>query len=264
MYVSGILKNKTVNFYKEKMTHYDMEGIDTSECNISYMGELTLPPWEQDKHQKLIRRQEQYLEKMSLRILSLFSSNPRSGDLYTSEAKKIIHFILQNTPRSISFALLETLYVALKNCRDVIFCFNNFTKFVNYMLENILEYHSQADIDFMMKLFLKGSTYSTEELYLEKEHYFHINEKMIDDSTTYQLYRLGEFLAPHRVPNIARAFSDKEYSFYILPIYFSFKSDATAKSFLYLCRTNEFDFEQIEKNAKLCRVPNHIIDMVRR
>lgn len=77
MYVSGTLKNKTVNFYKEKMTTFDTQSISTPECNISYNGELTFAPWDQDKHQKLIKRQEQYLEKLSTKILSLFSSNPR-------------------------------------------------------------------------------------------------------------------------------------------------------------------------------------------
>lgn len=178
--------------------------------------------------------------------------------------KKVIRFIIQNTPRNMSFALLETLYTALKNCHDVIGCLNDFAKFVNYMLDHYDEYITQGDIDAIMRLFLKNQGYSMEKLIHEKQNYFHINEKMIDDSMTYQLYRLGEFIAPHRFRQIRNMIDQEGLSRYIVPIYFSILDEEQAKQFLRLCQIPELDFEQIEKNASLCRVPNNIIDMVRR
>ena len=58
MYVSGELKEKTIEFLKKDMINFDKEGISTEKLYMSYYGEIRVPPWENNYLTKLKKRQE--------------------------------------------------------------------------------------------------------------------------------------------------------------------------------------------------------------
>ena len=106
MYVSGKLKDKTINFYKSTITNFDSEGIEAIEANISYDGELILPPWDKGKELKLERKQEEIINRGIEKTKNLAHQKYFS---LKYEVDKMITMIC-STPRKYSFALFECYY----------------------------------------------------------------------------------------------------------------------------------------------------------
>ena len=263
MYVSGTLKDKTVEFYKEHITSYDYEGITTDFGGLSFNGELMFVPWENDKEKKLISHEERHLDLLSKDILKLFSHNGRCGTeyiYYTSEVNKVINR-LKSGSRKYSYALMQVLLREIKNSRDVIGTIRDFNKLVDYV-EATYENQSQPDIDAILNLYSMGYNYKEDSVYNYKLKKYGINEKKIDDGRVLSLFYLGEFLSPNRLArigmNINNPLNDK-----VLPIYFSIKDNRIAEAFIRSCRTNELDTDMIIKNASDLKVKENIISLAK-
>ena len=265
LYISGTLKNKTIDFYREKIVAFDTNSFNTSLCYLSYTGELKYPPWAQAKETKLIKRQNLYIQQLEQKVLELFKQNRKCGTdyyFYTTEVRSTINMIL-NTPRNITFAFLETLYVTLKNSKDIILSLRDFRNMLSYVLEHI-DLYTATDIDYNLKLFLNGEDYSLNNLKQYKLNTLHINVDDISDDYIYQIYNFGEFVAPKRLAKISNSLQNEELSRYIAPIYLAIKNDLQAQQFLNYCKVANLDSDIIIKNAIRCRVPDNLINMVRR
>lgn len=271
MYISGSLNNKTINFYREKMTSYDSDAIYTKENSLSYDGELFFTPWNNKKEQELIRRQNLYISKLRENILSLLSTkyfNARCGTdyyIYLNTVKNILNEINNSSPK-LNVALFECLYTLIKDTNNN-YLHSKLNKFLNLIdyLNNNESQLNQREIDIILKLFLNQQNYLLENVLRYKIRYFKIDEKRITDSTVYEIYRLGEYIAPNRLPTVASSLLEyNEFTKYIVPIYFSLKDDRQAANFLASCKNPDLDLDTIEKNAKLCRVPDNLINIVRR
>lgn len=268
MYVSGTLKNKTINFYKEKMTSFDTSGIYTSDNSLTYEGELTFVPWASEIEKKLINKQNIYISKLKENIsnvLYIKFSNKRCGTqyfYYDSIVKKILKKIDETNPKLI-FALLECLYALIKNTDNdnLNEKLNEFQNLIDY-LNNNAEILNQTDIDIICTRFLNNQGYDLDSLLKYKIRTFRINEKELTDSTVYELYRLGEFIAPTRLATISKELLYEELSRVIAPIYFAIKDERLAKQFLNSCKQSNLTSEQIIKNATRMRIPSNLINRI--
>lgn len=263
MFVSGSLKDKTVNFYKSGIQGYSLDGIDTEKCFIYYNGELVFSPWD-DSERKLSLNQNKHLDKVGEDVIGLFPHNEKCGTnyvFYTTEIKKLIALI-KKTDRRISFALMQALYTNILHSRDVLRTINDFYDLVEY-LNNVVQFLKQPDIDAILNLFTSGKSYNEEDVLSYKLKRYGTNEKIIDSSSALELFKYGEFLTPNRLAKVGRML-DSEYSEYVLPIYFSIKENDKAEKFLSLCRTYDLDRDLVEENANKLNVPENIISLIKK
>lgn len=268
MYVSGTLKNKTIEFYKEKVISFDSEAIYTEDNSLTFDGELAFTPFLSSIEEKLIRNQNKYISKLKENISSVVCikfANKRCGTeyiYYYSIVKKIIKKIEESNPKLI-FVLLESLYALIKNTSNdnLKAQLNQFQNLIDY-LNNNADLLNQTDIDIICTRFLNNQGYDLDSILRYKIRTFKINEKELTDSTIYELYRLGEFIAPSRLANISRELLSEELSRKIAPIYFLIKDERLAKQFLNSCKESDLTSEQIIKNATRMRIPNNLISRI--
>lgn len=266
MYVSGSLKDKTVNFYKDKMIDFDEYSFNTSEVLLSYDGCLSFVPWESKKSDKLSKNQELYINKLIENIKLLNYYNCKCGTYniaMQSMYKKVLEYIMK-TNRKITYALLECFYKLIVSQEGIVNQIRRFYILIDYLNQNI-DTLTQVNLDVIIELFLNKFSYTKDDIYAFKKDKFKIDERDIIDEEIYKLVLLGQFIAPNRLPVIANSlYSYNEFTKYVVPIYLTIKNDKDANQFLYSCKNPNLSFEQIEKNATLCRTPNNLINMVRR
>jgi len=263
MYVSGTLKNRTVDFYKSKMFDFDDKAFYTDDISVSYDGAIIIPPWDSKKLETLNNKQNKYI-KNGIERIHLLIMEKRILNI-EKEVLKIIDLI-NNTNRNISFKLFEAFYKILNLARSYKFVLYNINRF-HILIDHLnkLDNIKQVDLDIIIDLFLRNLSYDEENIVRAKIDKFKIDERDIDDTFIYKLVLLGEFIAPDRLSIVSSTLTSyNEFTKYVVPIYFSIKDDRQAELFLRYCRTYDLNFEQIEKNALRCRVPNNLINMVRR
>ena len=263
MYVSGTLKDKTISFYREKVSSFDKDGIDTREAYLSYYGELTFAPWDKDKERKLISHEEKHMNLLEEKIYGLFNFNNKCGTNYiyfNNEINKLVSLIRRFDKR-ISYALLETLYKSIASSNDRILTLNDFYKLLSYLEDKYQDY-DQTSIDSTMYLFIKGYNYDINSVHNYIVRRFGIDKKKIEREETYNLYRLGEFVSPNRLVKVKKSL-EMEESNYVLPIYFLLKDDIKAKQFLNLCKSPYLDRDLTIENAGKLGVSENLISLIK-
>lgn len=255
MYVSGSLKDKTINFYKAKINSFDEQGINTSHMSIEYDGHLIFPPWEQTLEQKLKIRQEKLISTEQEKTV-LFSKMKYS--FLKREINKILAMIL-STNRKHTYALLECFYKLIMTSDHTSEIKNRLDELRDLISYIEAEEFNQIEIDLLLKLFLSKKEWNHTMLTQAKEETFHIKEDEILSESLTNLITFGEFASPTRVPKIANTLaSDIEYSKMILPLYFAIPDEVTANKFLTLCRKPDLDIEQIKRNASKLNIPESV------
>lgn len=259
MYVSGTLKKKTSEFYKPTITLFDEEGIAIKIGSFNYDGELLMTPWEKSSEIKLIKRQEEHIQKGIDK--TRFLTNMKYPKL-KSEINRMLK-IIKETDRKYSFALFEAFYeliLASESKQDCLIRIKDFKIFLNW-LEN--QEINQIELELLIKLFLERKNYDKESLQRKKEETFHIKEEELLSESLNEIITFGEFLSPNRVPKIASSLNDIESSKLVLPIYFAISSDLDALKFLKMCRIPDLDEEQVKRNATRMRIPKNIQNLIR-
>lgn len=258
MYISGKLKDKTIEFYKPSLTNFDHEKLEIKTATLSYEGEFILP--QKYMEEKLILKQEELVARGIATTKSLASKK------YFSVKKEVdeILTLIKNTPRNYSFALFECYYqIILKSSSitNLIIRSKDFRKFI----ENVInEQANQIDLEIKISLFLKQAPYDHKSVKKEKEAKFKISDDQILSSSLEEIITFGEFVSPKRVPIIASSINDLEASKLVLPIYFAIPNEQDANTFLKLCQTPDLDEEQIKRNATRLRIPSNIVNLIRR
>ena len=262
MFVSGALKNKSIDFYREKTTSFDSKGINTSEVYFSYEGELTFAPWDKDKERKLILHEEKHINLLDEKIHGLLNYRNKCGTDYlyfNSELNKLIG-IIKNFDRRVTFVLLETLYKCFSTTNDRIYTITEFNKLLTYLEDKYMEF-DQTTIDSIMYLFSKGYNYDEDSL-----HNYIINRFKVDsnklDGENYNLYKLGEFISPNKLSKVGHMI-ESEHSKYVLPIYFLTSDSRKSERFLSLCKTPYLDRDLAVKNAENVNINANVISLIK-
>lgn len=267
MFVSGYLKDRSIEFYKENINSFDSTGIEASTVTFNYTGEMIFLPWDQDKELKLIKKQEQYIARLTHKILTIIAEAYHKDHTFYflsySLVKRIIDK-LRSSKRNVTYKLLECLYkiITTPNNYHLIDKLKEFDTLIDDLNESGLLY--QWDIDIIIDLFTRNMTYTYDDIRRENMTIFNISEDDVREEFR-DIILMGKFISPKRVKYVAKpVLEEVDLTKYIVPIYFAINSDATAKVFLAMCRRPNLDIDEIEKNARLCRVPSNIINMVRR
>lgn len=259
MYISGILKDKTINFYKPTITNFDHEGFDAIEANISYDGELILPPWNKDKEIALEHKQEELINRGIEKTKALTSQKYFS---LKYEVDKTIMMIYA-TPRKYSFALFECYYQIILSSTSITNLILRSKEFKKLLESIVNENINQIDLDIKIALFLNHHSFDQRETHRAKDIKFNINHHDIPSSSLEEIITFGEYVSPNRVPKIANNLTDIEASKLVLPIYFAISDEKQANKFLALCRTPELDEEYIKRSLKKLKLPNNYQNLIR-
>ena len=256
MYVSGKLKDKTIEFYKPRITEITEGGFLANKAFIGYDGSLI----DKSKELKLIPKQEYYLKKENDKTNFLITKNFRE---IRTETNKIIKKIM-DTNRKFTYALFECFYelvLSSKNTDELLSKYLEFLDFIDYVE---LENPNQIDLDILIKLYLYSTSYDRKTLNQAKLKKFCLKSEDIPTSSLEKIITFGEFVSPTRVAKVASTLKeDIERSNLILPTYFAIPDEATANKFLNSCRNEFLDEEQIKKNAARLRIPNNIQNLIR-
>lgn len=264
LYVSGSLRRKSINFYRDSILGYDEKGFVTSEVTLLNNGKLVFLPWDEAKKSTLCARQQNIMTNLSEEIKANIINKTLLKRLNES-AREIINIIFLNTNRNISFALLECLRSILMSSADnktLLKKINEFKELITYLISFDTEI-KQGDLNIILYLFLNNETYSPDDILKYKENTFRLSYNDLD-SHVWNLVLFGEEIAPERIKHISKDLMSNPFeSTLVAPIYFALKDEKKAFEFLKFCRGIELDKEKIEKNAKLCRIPNNMINLVR-
>ncbi len=269
MYLSGTLKTKTVNFYKEQMTDFGSDYFGFGFNMLASDGSLTKLPFEQDElESKLAARQETLISQGIKNTKALAKDIGVNIPLLQKEIDALF-----SSHRIFAFALFECLYKIIKNTKNK----NNlrtrlkqFQGFRQY-IDSIKYSLNQVDLDIMIELFLAGLDYYPYEVAKRKEEVFKVGDINSEQHDVKEIISLGEFIAPKRVAIVANVLKeDKSICKYVAPIYFALKSDDDAKKFFNACAREPFfnsescydNPTEIYKQAKACGVPDNLREMV--
>ena len=259
MYISGILKKKTISFYRPSILHFDIEGINIKIGKFLYDGHLIMLPWEQNLETTLIRKQEQLIQK-EMEISSTLTKEKFPG------LKKKVDQLLQQiltTHRKYTMALLEMFYTIIvqsPSLEEILVKVNKLEIFINWIEKEDI---NQIDLDILLELFLNNRPYDKKSLHEAKLKKFHIIEDDLLSESLKEILIFGEFISPNRVPKIANSLQDIESSQLVLPIYFAISNDIDANNFLKLCRTTSLEEKQVKRNATRMRIPPNIQNLIR-
>ena len=262
MFVSGALKDKSINFYREKVTSFDRKGINTVEVYFSYEGELTFAPWDKDKERKLISHEEKHINLLDEKIHGLLNYKNKCGTDYiyfNSELNKSISRI-KGFDRRITFALIETLYKCFSATNDRILTLTEFNKLLTYLEDKYTTY-DQTTIDAIMYLFSKGHNYDEDSIHNYIINRFKVDSNKLDEES-YNLYKLGEFISPNRLSKVGHMITN-EHSKYVLPIYFFTSDSRKSERFLSLCKTPYLDRDLAIKNAENVNINENVISLIK-
>ena len=261
MYLSGTWKDQAINFYKERMTSFGADYFDYKDMTIMNDGSITSLPFESnDIESRLSRKQEFYITKGIKRTKNLAESKNYNSSLLRKELEALF-----NAPRTYAFALFECLYKLIQNARNNYDLENKLRDFQIFrMYVDTVENISQVELDILIELFLAGVSYLPDDVRVRTEEKFKIDENDYLNGETREIISLGKFIAPKRVPGIARTLQDRnEMTKYVVPIYFAIRNDVQARNFLNACKTVQCDNPSYVINqAKACGVPENLRQLV--
>ena len=261
MYVSGELKEKTIEFLKKNMINFDKEGISTEKLYMSYYGEIRVPPWENNYLTKLKKRQEDLIATKEEDIKFL---TDLKFPLIHIEICRLLQIIFQ-TSRKYTFSLLECFYYLIMNASNANNLMKKLKEFNNFISYIDTQNYNQIELTILFELFLREKEYTESSLRESKIEKFHIREDEIATESLREIVTFGEFASPSRVPKIATTINEEiDTSSLVAPIFFAIPDDQIANKFLKLCRTPNLDEEQVKKNATLLRIPNNLQNLIRR
>ncbi len=261
MEVSGTLRKKTIDFYKEQMISFDEEHLETPDLIINYKGEITPVAYYEDQIQKLSVRQEKIILKAIDIILNI---SKRFNKATYIGIRDLTDRVLE-TPRRYTFALLEELNRLICNESRVYVLEKQFDLYVLLLdgLKLFDKYLDSIQFEYFLKIYLRNKELTIDDINQKIFTDLHVYDEYLSQSFS-KIYQMGKFVAPSRVADIASDITREQAMFeYIAPIYFALKDEQQAKSFLNKAQKCEA-FTDLEKEAKLLRVPQNLIDMVRR
>lgn len=243
MYVSGTLKKKTVDFYREQMVDYSAESFDTPDFSIYYTGEIVTTPWNQEQLNKLEQRQEQIIRNGITKTYALIDNL----NLPKSLKDRLRHLVMliNNTPRNMTVILFETYYEILKTVTSIkrLEEFeNNMQIFINCLKNS--ENLSQSDIEFMVKRFKSHADYTD----IDKSTLLNGVNLLYEQDQ--KLYNLAAFIANERIKKVSAYFNrgvGEDYPYLFL--YFTLKDSNLANAIW------EEHLKNPEKDLELVRVP---------
>lgn len=258
--ISGTLKKKTINFYREKIIDYNENGILTDQAFLNKYGILFVNNF--FLQQELINRRNTYIKKANNYIINISTAKFKDNNILKLINNTIV--IINKMPNKYNYALLEALAKIIlkattKSIKDDLTFFNELLTFLNYNSIN------QIDLDFILAEFiknpqtiLKALIYNLNDLKIKT---FKIDPLELSIECQEILF-LGEFIAPERVKNVANnLYNATNLMHYILPIYFLITSSSKAEQFLHLSRHLEED--ELFNKASLY-TNNNIIKLVRK
>lgn len=256
MQISGSLKRKAIDFYRENIDFYSDKYFKTDNITFFYDGLL------RSNNDKALRDRQEAL------ILNGIENTLKKAcalDINSALVAKELELI-QNTPRNMSYALFECFYrlvVTATTSDDFKLKVYKFAKFREYLCS--LDSFTQWELDIMINLFLRNLSYKPNTLKAEEERLFGTRNDNYDLSVNY-LINLGKFVAPHRVHNIAKEIEKNIFCIdYVATIYFALKSDDQAELFRKWCLTeSHLDFEKVMGKAELCKVSEPLVRLVRK
>lgn len=246
LYLSGSLKNKTINYYREQTTKFDNESITFPKGQLYYDGALILQ--NQQQLEILALREEKQLLNYAHSILQQTSQkyanktiNINNKDFFiTDTINKIIKIIL-NTNRKFTYILLETLANILNTNINLKDNLEQYAKLIKYF--NAYEDLNQIDITLITNLFLQDYEFNENmNLQEEKKKEFLIDENDEAFNDIKDIILLGEFIAPQRLKTVANDLkSHNPLTNIIAPIYFLIKDPNQATNFLSSCQTSDLE-----------------------
>lgn len=256
MQISGSLKRKAVDFYRENIDFYSDKYFKTDNITFFYDGIL------RSNSDKALRDRQ---EALILNGIENTLKKAYTRDINSALVAKELELI-QNTPRNMSYALFECFYklvVTATASDDFKLKVYRFAKFREYLCS--LDHFTQWELDIMINLFLRDLSFKFNSLKSEEERLFGISSDIYDLSVEY-LINFGKFIAPYRVHNIAK---DIERNIpcmdYVATIYFALKSDDQAELFKKWCMTeSHLDFDKIMGKAELCKIPEPLVKLVKK
>lgn len=272
LYLSGSLKNKTINYYREHIASFDHESISFPKGKLYYDGSLVL-----DNKKQLeilfLREEKQILnyahlihEKAKQNYLDkTFTINYK--DFYITDIIDKIIKILLTTNRKFTFVLFECLLNIinnsnLKNIKDNL---DQYAKLLKCFINN--EDLNQIEITLIMDLFLnnyKFNEYPRINLQEEKQKAFLIDENDEAFNDIKDIILLGEFIAPKRLKSISNDLKNKmPFTNLIAPLYFLIENPNQAASFLNSCRKDNLTIEEIEDIANKNKVL-HLVPVIKK
>lgn len=246
--VSGSLKNKTIDFYRDSIIDYNENGILFEDAFINKYGSLFVSS--ESLYKTLLKRKDLYFNKGKDIILALSSqkfNNKEIKDIITETIS-----IIYQMPTTINYALLETFYKIIQKSnthtiKDNLVFFKELLTFLNDQ-----EKISQIDLDLILEQFQKNPQTILKYLIYNFNNLKIKTFKIIEDELfkeNREILFLGEFIAPQRVPIVAHNLYDVSNMTYIVsPIYFLIKNNEKAQKFL-LSSRNLKDEKEIYENA---------------
>lgn len=262
LYVSGSIFKKSVQFYREKILNFNEDGISLDWGLFDSRGCLAFLPWEDNLKQQLIKRQNKIIYDKADNIKFLIKQN--NLQIFNQLIRETLNMIMK-TKRYLTCALLEAfnqLLCKTDNKAQLLIRVTEFQKFIG-QLES-LDDLSQNDLDCLIYLFLNNRPFDKESLLEFKQKTFNIRYENLERLLK-STVKLGEMIAPERIGKIATYLTNMptEASL-VAPIYFALKSEEIADNWLNLNMEPDIDLEKIEKNARVLRIPNNLINIVRR
>ncbi len=255
MYISGSLKRKTIDKYREDAIGFDKEGMDFGKFYFGYDGEIIYPPFDKDIEHLLAKKQENYIIEGKDKILEI------ANQLKDIKYLKEILYNLQNMDRKFAFALYEQLYIILNSDgireEKSLKYFYDFTEYLKEYGNNI----DQIDFEIILMLFRNGRPYDNKSVTVEKDLVYPLyadnNFKMLNEHLQ-SIIKMGMFISPSRVANIKNDINN-ELSEYYLPIYFLIKNNALANAFLISINNGFENIDDIKENARDLEISRNLI-----
>ncbi len=246
--VSGSLKNKTIDFYRDSIIDYNENGILFEDAFINKYGSLFVSS--KCLYKTLLKRKDLYFNKGKNIILALSNQKFNNKEIKDIIAETIS--IIYQMPTTINYALLETFYKIIQKSnthtiKDNLVFFKELLTFLNDQ-----EKISQIDLDLILEQFQKNPQTILKYLIYNFNNLKIKTFKIVEDDLfkeNREILFLGEFIAPQRVPIVAHNLYDVSNMTYIVsPIYFLIKNNEKAQKFL-LSSRNLKDEKEIYENA---------------
>lgn len=256
MQISGSLKRKAIDFYRENIDYYSDKYFNTDNITFFYDGLL------RSNSDKALRDRQ---ETLILNGIENTLKKACAMDINSALVAKELELI-QKTPRNMSFALFECFYRLVVNATtsdDFKLKVYKFAKFREYLCS--LDSFMQWELDIMISLFLRDLSYKPNNLAQEEKRLFGVDSDNIPQVFLKEI-NLGKFIAPHRVHYIIKDLINFEiYMDYIVPIYFALKSDEQAAKFLNWCKMEpRLNANRIFDKAQLCDVPTSLVRLLKK
>ena len=257
LYLSGSLKNKAINFYRDRITNFDNESVTFPKGQLFYDGALVLDNKSQLEILSL-REEKQILNYAHLidqKIKQNYADktiNVNHKDFYITDiVLKMIKIIL-NTNRKFTFILIEQFYNIINNSitlkLDIKDILDQYAKLLKCFINN--NDLNQIEITLIMDLFLKNyefNEYPSINLRDEKKKAFLIDENDEAFNDIKDIILLGEFIAPQRLKTVATDLkSHNPLTNIIAPIYFLIKDPNQAANFLSSCQKENLTTDDLE------------------